>query len=1058
MNRDAAMALFVTEHLRDLTASELDRKIYKRKFTAFFVEKEKKRHGLPTKSEIAETLIRTLLNRGMASLDLLKCLDEARFLLELPDVTRESLRTLISGDAGESVISEEKLRVIQTIGAYNAVKQFTEEQVTAGAKQKLVELELSIRQREEQLASFPSVLDADEAATEPSENPDLERARPWWQRFYLRSDPFVNNDGLAAIESDLYEQVIIKTPPFLSIAHNLNVNPDYLFGGGFLLAGGYGHGKTTFIDYLSHALINSNVIPIRISCGRAFADSSGFADSFLQRLRKGLVDEVERIRSTVPSVVDLELEDQLVELARGIVSTKRGIVVFLDDYHKHRSHFEKIFDFLGTLQVLKDSLGREKIKCGFVVSGLPGWQAELVTNGQLAGFLDRPTIQMPEITPDIVCEVFNRRLNAFCYDKSPRRIRPEYVRRLAREFEGRAGFRDYISRIVGELTNNNQAIVDSPLEIQPSTLSSIRQMLEEHHEIKSGLNKLLHSSKFSRFTEAQIARCLELLVYTYIQNGISEDDKQFVENKFYFLCLRDASLIQKQRITKRGTCEWGVQARLKKVAAEVRDRYSYDLPDYLLKLYAYKEYSTKQAAASSGEQSTISELKRVLGNKMPIERSARDHMNKALQLYDGVSLHVANETPVVNATILRRAREAFESLSQALFELTDAERFFRRAGIESVALRWNLHPFGEEAIQETFTRQRDFDADTSRQRYALALKQTCNAIELVADMLVILIEEKTSRIGPALLTRPLGHDDEGIALLRQAYQLSFSARREDHFRYVREVTDYLELRLRRILFLFGNLVFGRQYFERCPAALRAYAHKNLASRESFSAEPNAFDGLTRSQFRPLLLEGNPYKEKIIAPLQLPWKREDWELFADMFCTENIKTAHLQVDSFSPSERRRYLQYCHLVEDFNCAANIAISNLLQRSTYACSVKDAPAGVLPVSFRFSLKAIQGSATGVIHPEWPEGLSKADVHVEHRLSADAADRVLETLRGREEVDGTGIVVQDVLDLDYVATHYRVDVSDFVCALAYHQLVGKTLDVTPWFGSSVAVRSRGH
>jgi hypothetical protein len=1056
MNRDAALSSFVTEHIRELTAGDFDRKAYKRHYAAFFVDKHKKRHGLPSKSDIAEALVRTLLARGIAGADVLTYLEKARFLLELPEDTREKLRGQITETPATSVLPDDQLKVIQSVGAFEAVKRITEAQVTAQAHQKLTELEHTIREREEQLAAIPSVLDAGDLATEPTESPELERTRPWWQRFYLRADPFANNDGLAAIESDLYEQVIIKTPPFLAVARNLQINPDYLFGGGFLLAGGYGHGKTTFIDYLSHTLINSNVIPIRISCGRAFADSSGFADSFFQRLRKDLIDEVGRIRSTIPPITDLELEDQIVELARAITSTKRGMVVFLDDYHKHRSHFPKIFEFLGTLQVLKDSLGREQVKCGFVVSGLPTWKAELASNGQLAGFLDRPTVEMPEITPELVCDVFNRRLDAFCYDKSPRRIKPEYVLRLVREFDGRAGFRDYISKIVSELTNNNQAIVDSPLEIPPVILDTIRTSLEAHHEIKSSLNKILHSSKFSRFTEAQIARCLELLVYTHIQNGIAEDDKQFAENKFYFICLRDAALIQKQRITKRGVCEWGVQSRLKKIAAEIRDVHSYDLQDYLLKLYAYKDYSIRQAAVSAKEHPAIVDLKRLVGNKVSIERSTRDHVSKALQLYDGVALHVATEMHAVNATILRRAREAFDCFSQALFEITDAERFFRRASVNSVATKWSLHPFGEEAIQETFARQRDFDADTSRQHYALALKQTCNAIELIAGMLVSTIEEQTARTGPALLNRPLSHDDDGIALLRQARTLSFSARREDHFKYVRQVTDYLELRLRRILLLFGKLLFGPEYFDQCPSALRNYAHKNLSSRESYAVEPNLFDGLTRSQFRPLLVEGNPYKDRMISPLQLTWKRDDWDIFADTFCAENIKTAHLQIDAFSPAERWRYLQYCHLVEDFNYAVNVAISSLFQRATYAAVFKDPPPGLVPARLKFSLRPVKRdpAAQSVSFEAWPEALAKVDGPFEHQLAIDDSERVLETLRGRDEISG-GIVIHDILDVDYISTHYRMGIADFVCALAYHHLVTKKVEVTPWFGSSVAVRS---
>src|SRR5262249_43659948 len=143
---------------------------------------------------------------------------------------------------------------------------------------------------------------------------------------------------------------------------------------------------------------------------------------------------------------------------------------------------------------------------------------------------------------------FNRRIAAFCYESTPRKIKVDFVRQLVKDLGGEQGIRGCITRIVAELSNNNMAIIDSPIEIHESVLKEIRSILEGDSIVNAALNKLRFKSRFKHFTNEQIVRCLELLVHVNVQNGIGEGDRQFSDNKFYFQVLWNANLIQKFRL------------------------------------------------------------------------------------------------------------------------------------------------------------------------------------------------------------------------------------------------------------------------------------------------------------------------------------------------------------------------------------------------------------------------------------------------------------------------------------------------------------------------------
>src|SRR5437868_8958500 len=130
------------------------------------------------------------------------------------------------------------------------------------------------------------------------------------------------------------------------------------------------------------------------------------------------------------------------------------------------------------------------------------------------------------------------------------------------------------------------------MEIDSSKLASIRNDLERDEALSNSFQKLTQGSKFQSYTKEQIAKCLVLLIQTSIHDGISENDKLFEENKYYFKLLHEADLIQKRKRHADDiiSFEWVLHSRLEKAVDLIKDKYRLSINDYLLKLYAWKGY------------------------------------------------------------------------------------------------------------------------------------------------------------------------------------------------------------------------------------------------------------------------------------------------------------------------------------------------------------------------------------------------------------------------------------------------------------------------------------
>jgi hypothetical protein len=1053
MNADQALKDFVKKNITLLTSAILDKQDLKRAVHACYHVQHNRRFNIPSNFEIMVALL-TRLKTSMSEAELHTLIDTAPLFKLTGEAQLEKLHDQIRSKKIESILTEQQLKDLRQVGAYEAVELHKGKEITEATQQGLKELTQRIQEKREEYASLPSILDKADLP-EPEFDPTVDEIKPWWERFYLKGNPFPRKDGLSDISTNLWESVLIKTNPFQNTLSNLQRNPNYLFNSGFLLVGDYGYGKTTFIDYLSNYLINRDILPIRISSAKAHSDASGFNDSFLHKFRMELVHELNQMSIPVPhDLQHLEIEDQIIALASQIVPSRRkGIVVFMDDYHKYRSHFPQIYEFLGTLQVLKDTLTRKNLCVGFIVSGTPVWQAELAKNTQLMGFLDNASIVMPCVSHELICEVFNRRIAAYCFESTPRRIRPEFVQKLVSDLAGEQGIRGCIVRIVDELNNNNLAIVDSPVEIPEDRMSQIRQALEKDEVLRKSINKLRLETKFSRFTKEQIARCFEFLVQISVQEGIPETDKQFLEHKFYFQILHNCGLIQKLKKGANPICFWTLNYRLREATDSIFREHKYAPSDYLLKLYAFKDYQEHRADASSEQTAPLRELRSFFARRdVKLEKTATDNINSGLHLLEGLLLKSPTETSV---TQLTSALQSLEHLTAALCNLESSQATFQRCGLREARHCWQFHPSSPEPVIEAMHRLENYEEDRSSQKLAQAVRSLIHALEDIAQKIKAQAEQLID--AKPLMSRPALHTIEENQIFQQCSNLQNSGIRDEHYAGVKKVTDYLELRFRKFFYLNCQLTFGNSYFEKCPHDVQRYAAKNLLNHQSFGGIQNKFDGITRAQYRILLLENNAIHDAVVTPIEVPWTSADWQTFVSMFIRENIKVAHQQLDSFSATEKDNYRTYFSFAEALLARMNQMVANCINKNIFILQNNDSssepPDYLIRCSFKPVAFQLGEKPDARVVADWPKKFYSGSE--QHLVETSKIKKVANILATKIPQAPHSIVFQDLLEIEYIEEHYGISCLEFILSLAFLVHYSKKYRVDQWFGSSVAIRS---
>lgn len=1062
MNEQQALRDFCDKALPLCLADTFDRDAFKTLRREFYSDERRKRYRLsnPTLKEVAETLVAVLKRRGTPLAEIAATVSTKPFFRQIADNDRDRLLADLKRES--DTYSEETLRKIAAGRSFEAVEVHKGTEIAQKAEETLADLQKRIDEKQAEYESLPSVLDEPDAINEPDFDPDADLQQAWWERFSLRANPFPGKDGLTLVDKELYEEVVVKTKPFKDILARLSRDGTCLFNTAFLLAGGFGFGKTTFLDYLSYVLIERDIVTLRISTTRQPPTSGAYIEAFQLRLKAALQKELDQLGMDIGTDFDADIDSFITEACLAVTARKKGILIVLDDYHKHRTQQAALFEFLGCLQITKDELTRNGIPVGFVVSGLPEWTDEIRRHPTLSGFLDSPVVVLPPITPASIADVFNKRIAAYSYDPTPRTLKLDFIQRVFHTLGDSHGYRDYLNRIITELEDNNLAIVDTPVDISEAELNAIRHEFEGRDALKSSLNKLLKESHFKRFTAQQISRCLELLVQLYVNNGVFERDTLFQTNTHYFLRLRDNQLIQKrkeQHKTYGNTFAWTVHSRLLDAIKAVKERFKREPQEYFLKIFAGDVFKRRQAqSVTRSAPETANPLTECMAFQLP--DAARAHLQQATQLYESVLTDSAQSD---HPAVLQRLEKSVSALLNAFFILDNSATLFARFGEltdeEKVALHW----LGEdEAILEAYRRITQYRQDPSRYGYEQAKKNGLDMFQLLASHFTDLCKDvcDTKRPLPFRL-HGKEHTNEELKLFEQVQGDYYSPEREKHFRYVEGMTDLIERRLRDFLYTTTQCLFGEEsYFSHAPQGVLRYATRN-AQKPTHASICNLYDQLTRPQYREILQSGGVLK-KHVADQMIGWTADDWKLFGDQFVENTINTSHQLVKAFTPEQREKYERYCRLGRQFLAAMNKFVGDILLSKAFLISA-DSTGALPPVSeavvrFCYVQGRFQPPTADTLIPRLrrpdDDVFKDREILHDHKVSRTSYEAVMTQIE--HQLQGQGYCIVDAMELELLRNFYNVPIADFWSSLAYAVHGEQSLELIPWFGSKIMLRAK--
>ncbi len=857
INKEAAITKFLEINFSFLTSEEVNPKNLKTVCRKYFYDQHNKKFGIPGKKEIGEALVKLLLKRGTSQNDIENLINDLPIFNLGGDETKKAYNQLLKKPIFKSCIDLNTLSDLKNVGSYEALKKHEVAAVQVVKQEELDKLEELIENKKKEYEDLPSVLEATDIPI-PTFDPKIEVKKEWWQRLHLRADPFPSTDGLTKLDESLYEDVVIKTKPFEDILSRLDGNPEHLFNTAFLLTGGYGFGKTTFMEYLAYYLIKKNVMPIHIMNPNFYPDARSYIDDFQSRLKNKLMEKVRDVygdTNLYQSIVPAGVDEDIIVLCKRLLEKREGIVVMLDDYHKHQQeNQEAIFNFLSGLQITKNVLIREGIKIGFIVSGLPEWKNKLTTtHTHMKGFLDSPSVEMPEITPQIIFDVFNKRIKAFSYSPNPHFIKLNFIEMIFHRDGTFLDYRSYLDKIHQELSNNNSAVLNTPMEIEPRELEDIRKIIESYQTVKTAFNTLVKTSRIKGYTVPVISSHLEMLVQVSLHDGIEENNPLFNENLPYFKKLKDLGLIQKQHlIDDAARFKWRITTKLQKAMDTIRQRYGKEINDYLLKIYSFTSY---EESAQKDLTENYSEIKKLASffeqDEIDISESAKENLRLAFRSFfrvitSDISGQLRDDK---QQELIKHAVCSFEFLSKAFFDVDGSINHFHNAGISVTEMQWRYHWTSDEGISEFYNYLNKYhNGDEEKITFQHIMQGIIKTFPLLAGSLQKIVNDICGpNKGPIRFRNQIFHyTEQEVGIFDSAQGEIFSSSGEVYLKLMKRFSGYLEGRFRLFFYSVGVLSFGeREYFELVPDKdAKKYAHRNLDHQE-YSILNNLFLGTTR---------------------------------------------------------------------------------------------------------------------------------------------------------------------------------------------------------------------
>lgn len=228
MNKNEAINQFIKTYFDFLTSGDFDKKILKTYIKDFFVTKHNKKYGIPNHTLICDSLIRYQLKYRVGKDTLVEEIKLFPIYKYISDNKRNELIATVNNNY-DSGLSDDEVARISNMSTIEAAKTLQKDKIVEDLREETKELkekkllaERELENKKEETLLYQSILD-DEPPSEPEFDPEIERVKQWWERFYLKDDPFPGNkDGLARVDESLYESVVSKSRPYNELLNKLN--------------------------------------------------------------------------------------------------------------------------------------------------------------------------------------------------------------------------------------------------------------------------------------------------------------------------------------------------------------------------------------------------------------------------------------------------------------------------------------------------------------------------------------------------------------------------------------------------------------------------------------------------------------------------------------------------------------------------------------------------------------------------------------------------------------------------------------------------------------------
>lgn len=925
---------FVKYNILLLTSKKFDNDEFKKKKTFFFVHKNKNQLGKVVNSELIPDILKYLKNVGkISSIDDLKDLKNEIPFLKKNLHNFEMFKEIFENDnnsVNESLLSIEDLKKINSQEFLEKKEKELKEKIM---KKNEEEFEVLKREKQAELDKIPSIID-NIKIKEPKEiENENDIYKEWWETLGLISDPFPNQEGLFDIPSNLIEKITFKNEIIKNFSYKINDNRNKILKKTHLILGGFGTGKTTIFDYLGFQLIRNDIIPIKIKFTQK-ADVFSFNSEFETKLFLNLKKEYKKKFGQ-----NLELKESSLENSKILINefnkNNYYIMIIIDDLHRHKKYIEIVFEFLGSLQIMKNELLEEGLKIGFMIAGLPNWEKKIKEDGSLGGFIDTPPEKIKEISPEEAWQVINKRLNS--YSINPKRenvIDLVWLKQLYRNMKKEGNFlqyRLYIDEVIKQLKNKNfDILVSNFVEIKKETLKKIEIEIKDS-TFWEPMKKLIESKKIKH--EHNKKRCLTLIIKIYSNSGIMETQSDFINSKFHFKKLFESGILTKKKVGL--AFKWVLEERIEALFEHIKEKFKVYPEDYLNLIFFPN--SSKKIEKKTEEKDLEKSL-------VELMEKNKKHLNeKSIYLITNSIKYLKHFSEELEQTNMDSEKfdkslsfitSSLSSLSKAYF-IEDKLNVIPLKDKETIEF-WNLYWYSPDIISNFINEIWYSEFQKNKTNLGSIFKSFCLAYKEITNSLNLLLEVRLKTSIEININKLTPKENRKLNRLR--YDFSISNSDKDYFNIAEGLNSLIENKFRKSFFNHFKLMFGD--LKKRLSLMEKEKDVILKNGNIGWNDPsfNEFENLNRNSYCKIIKNNKYLKTQYFELLFDKWSENDISTFLDIFYDYDKKTSHKKKQSITISDQSSILRFfISILEILEKINNIYIKFLIENNYFIINNK-------------------------------------------------------------------------------------------------------------------------